>query len=118
MYFLAIYLSPLDKCLFRSSDHFLILFCFVFDTELHELFYILKIDTLSVASSAKIFSYSVDCLFFIFFFFVVSFAVQKILCLIMSHLFIFAFIFITLGMKDIALIMSKSVFLCFPLGVL
>ena len=45
-----------------------------------------------VVSFANIFSYSVGCLFILF---MVSFAVQKLLNLIRSHLFIFVFIFIT-----------------------
>ena len=48
---------------------------------------------LSVASFAKIFSHSVGCLFVLF---RVSFAVQKLLSLIRSHLFIFVFIVNTL----------------------
>ena len=56
--------------------------------------YILEINPLSVASFANIFSHSVGCLFVLF---MVSFAVQKLLSLIRSHLFIFVFIFITLG---------------------
>ena len=55
--------------------------------------YILKIKPLSVTSFANIFSHSVG--FFILF--VVSFAVRKLLSLIRSHLFIFAFNSITLG---------------------
>ena len=47
-----------------------------------------------VASFAKIFSHSVGCLFVLF---RVSFAVQKLLSLIKSHLFIFGFTVITLG---------------------
>ena len=58
--------------------------CF-FDIELHELL---------VASFARIFSHSVGCLFVLF---MVSFAVQKLLSLITSHVFIVAFIPITLG---------------------
>ena len=49
---------------------------------------------LSVVSFVKIFSHSVGCLFVLF---RVSFAVQKLLSLIKSHLFIFVFIVITLG---------------------
>ena len=56
--------------------------------------YILKINALSVASFANIFSHSVSCLFVLF---MVSFAVQKLLSLIRSHLFVFVFIPITLG---------------------
>ena len=72
--------------------------------------YILEINPLSVASFANIFSHSEDC---IFVWFMVSFAVQKLLSLIRSHLFIFVFIFITLGggSKNILLwFMSKRVF--------
>ena len=46
----------------------------------------------------------------------VSFAVQKLLSLIKSHLFIFVFISVTLGggsKKILLLFMSKSVFLMF-----
>ena len=57
--------------------------------------YILEMNPLSIAF-AKIFSPSLGCLF-IFFFFMVSFAVQKLLTLIKSHLFIFVFIVIILG---------------------
>ena len=49
---------------------------------------------LSVISFANIFSHSVGCLFILS---MVSFAVQKLLSLIRSHLFIFAFISFTLG---------------------
>ena len=55
--------------------------------------YILEIRPLSVASFAKIFSHSVGCLFVLF---RVSFAVQKLLSLIKSYLFIFVFTVITL----------------------
>ena len=49
---------------------------------------------LSVASFANIFSQSVSCLFILS---MVSFAVQKLVSLVRSHLFIFAFISIALG---------------------
>ena len=56
--------------------------------------YILEINPLSVASFANIFSHSKGCLSV---WFMVSFAVQKILSFIRSHLFIFVFISISLG---------------------
>ena len=55
--------------------------------------YIFEINSLSVASFAIIFSHYEACLFILL---IVSFIVQKILSLIKSHLFIFAFISITL----------------------
>ena len=54
--------------------------------------YILEISPLSVVSFAIVFSHYEGCLFMLF---IVSFAVQKLLS--RSHLFIFVFIFITLG---------------------
>ena len=56
--------------------------------------YILEINPLSVVSFAIIFSHPEGCLFTLF---IVYFAVQKLLSLIRSHLFIFVFISITLG---------------------
>ena len=78
-----------------SPGFFLILSCM-------NCLYILEINPLSVASFANIFSHSKCCLFILF---TVSFAVQKLLSLIRSHLFIFIFIFITLvgGLKKILL---------------
>ena len=59
--------------------------------------YILKINSLMVALFANIFSHSEGCLFVLF---MVSFAVQKLLSCIRSHLFTFVFIFITLGSES------------------
>ena len=56
--------------------------------------YILEINPLSVALSANIFFHSEGWLFSLL---MVSFAVQKLLSLIGSHLFIFVCIFITAG---------------------
>ena len=58
-----------------------------FVIELYELLCILEIKSLSVTSFANIFSQSVGCLFILL---LVSFAVQKLVSLIRSHLFIFA----------------------------
>jgi len=56
--------------------------------------YIFEINSLSVASFAIIFSHSEGWLFILL---IVSFGVQKLLILIRSRLFIFAFISIILG---------------------
>ena len=63
---------------------------------------------MSVASFANIFSHSVGCLFVLF---RVSFAEQKLLSLIKSHLFIFVFIVITLrgGSEMLPSFLSESV---------
>ena len=72
--------------------------------------YIFEINSLSVASFAFIFSHSDGCLFTLL---IVSFIVQKLLSLIRSHLFIFAFISITLGhrvIEDPAVIYVRECF--------
>ena len=84
----------LEKCLFRSFSHFLIGLLVFLAWSYMSCLYILEINPLSVVSFAFILSHSEDCLFILL---VVSFAVQKLLSLIRSQLFTFAFISITLG---------------------
>ena len=72
--------------------------------------YIFEISSLSVASFAIILSHSEGYLFTLL---IVSFVVQKLLSLIRSQLFIFAFISITLGdgsLEDPAVIYVKESF--------
>ena len=90
---LVICISSLKNGLFMSFAHFS--FGLLSSLLLHCIsgLYMLEIKPLSVASFETIVSHSVSCPFV---FILVSFAVQKLVSLIRSHWFIFAFIFVAL----------------------
>ena len=90
----AICMSSLEKYLFISLAHFLIGSFIFLELSCRSCLSIFEVNPFSVASFAIIFSHSEDCLFTLLIF---SFVVQKLLILIRSHLFIFAFISRILG---------------------
>ena len=70
--------------MFSSLAHFFDWVIYFSGIELQELLYIFEISCLSVASFAIIFSHSECCIFTLL---IVSFAVQKLLSLIRSHIY-------------------------------
>ena len=94
MCLLAICMSSLEKRLFSSLAHFFFIGSLIFlELSCRSCLYIFEINSLLIALFAVIFSHSEDCIFTLL---IVSFIVQKLLSLVRSHLFIFAFS-ITLG---------------------
>ena len=94
MCLLAICISSLEKRLFSSLAHFWVESFIFLELSCRSCLYIFEINSLSVTSFAVIFSHSEGCLFILL---IASFVVQKLLILIRSYLFIFAFISRILG---------------------
>ena len=108
-------MSSLEKCLFKSFAHFLIVFFVFLEWSCVSYLYIFEIKPLSEVSLANMFSHIVGSLFILMLF---CLAIQKLFNLMRSHLFILSFMSLVLGdisvkmllceMSDMFLLMFSS----------
>ena len=122
MCLLAIFsMSSLEKWLFRSSAYFFIVFFFRFCFLLWAIWAVCIFWKLIPCQQHRLQIFFSQFIMYLFVLFMVSFAVQELLSLIKSPLFVFIFISITLRdrSKKYCFNLCQRVFcLCFPLGVL